>query len=188
MSVLYENGSLKVRELEDRDKFHLVRWLQDPSVLKYYEGRDNPHSLQMVDEHFYKRDRHVAACIFEWEETELGYIQFYPLDEEERKKYGYDPGISVYGTDQFIGEPEFWGKGIGKLLVQSMINYLIIEKGADLVVMDPQTWNERAIACYESCGMQKRKLLPKNEYHEGEWRDAWLMEYEKKAGKTCKEN
>jgi aminoglycoside 6'-N-acetyltransferase len=179
MSVLFHNGSLKVRELEEGDKSHLARWLNDPAVLEFYEGRDNPHTLEMIEEHFYNRDRQVAACIIEWNGTLLGYIQFYPLDEEEREKYGYDSDISVYGTDQFIGEPDYWGKGIGKRVIQSMIDYLIEKKGADKVVMDPQIWNRRAIACYESCGLEKKKLIPRNEWHEGEWRDAWLMEYDK---------
>lgn len=28
--------------------------------------------------------------------------------------------INVYGTDQFIGEVEYWNKGIGTLLVRAM--------------------------------------------------------------------
>ena len=83
----------------------------------------------------------------------------------------------VYGTDQFIGEAEYWNKGIGTQLMQSMLAYLINEKQARKVVMDPQSWNLRAIFCYEKCGFQKIKLLEKHEQHEGQMRDCWLMEY-----------
>ena len=44
-------------------------------------------------------------------------------------------------------------------------------------VMDPMTWNRRAIRCYEKCGYSKARILPQNELHEGEWHDCWLMEY-----------
>ena len=71
----------------------------------------------------------------------------------------------------------YWNKGIGTKLVSSVVEYLIREKGADRIVMDPQTWNERAIHCYEKCGFEKVKLLPKRELHEGAYRDCWLMEY-----------
>lgn len=60
-----------------------------------------------------------------------------------------------------------------------MVEYLIEQKQADIVVMDPQTWNERAIRCYEKCGFKKVKIMPKHEFHEGEYRDCLLIEYRK---------
>ena len=84
--------------------------------------------------------------------------------------------------DQFIGESTYWNKGIGTQLVRAMVAYLIEEKGADRIVMDPQTWNERAIRCYEKCGFKKVKLLPENELHEGEYRDCWLIEHVSRTG------
>ncbi len=44
---------------------------------------------------------------------------------------------TVYGTDRFIGETEYWNKGIGTLLVTSMGYYLIEYHKADRIVMDP---------------------------------------------------
>lgn len=86
----------------------------------------------------------------------------------------------IYGMDQFIGEVSYWNKGIGTKLISSVAEYLIREKGADRLVMDPQTQNQRAIHCYEKCGFEKVKLLPKRELHEGEYRDCCLMEYSKR--------
>ena len=97
---------------------------------------------------------------------------------EEKSTYGYGSATEIiYGMDQFFGESAYWNKGIGTRLVRSMVKYLIEEKGADRIVMDPQTWNERAIRCYEKCGFEKVKFLPKRELHEGEYRDCWLMEW-----------
>jgi len=111
---------------------------------------------------------------------EIGYIQYYPVDDNGKEQYQCTDleGI-IYGMDQFIGEVEYWNKGIGKQLVQSTVEHLTKTLGADKVVMDPQTWNLRAIACYEKCGFQKVKLLPKHEWHEGEMKDCWLMVYSK---------
>lgn len=100
------------------------------------------------------------------------------MDKETRALYGYaDTEDVIFGMDQFIGEVAYWNKGIGTLLIASMINFLKEEKCANRIVMDPQVTNVRAIHCYEKCGFQKIKLLPKREYHEGEYRDCWLMEY-----------
>lgn len=176
---LYESGLIKVRKLEESDNFLLAKWLSDPAVLKYYEGRDNSFDLDKVNRVFYPvNDQEEVKCIVEYSNRAIGYIQFYPLDSETKKLYGYSKEL-IYGTDQFIGEVAYWNKGIGKILITSMIHFLIEDKKADRVVMDPQTRNIRAIKCYEKCGMKKVKILPKQELHEGEYQDCWLMEYRK---------
>jgi len=71
----------------------------------------------------------------------------------------------VFENDQFIV----------KQLVQSTIDHLTNVLKVDKVVMDPQAWNVRAISCYEKCGFEKVKLLPKHEWHEGKMQDCWPM-------------
>lgn len=176
--MLFQNGNLKIRELEKKDKILLVKWLSNPSVLEFYEGRDNPFHLEKVEKAFYPPEDDEVRCIVEFENTEIGYIQFYQLDDEAKKDYGY-VGENVFGTDQFIGEIEYWNKGIGTLLVSSMVYFLTEEKNAERVVLDPQSRNTRAIRCYEKCGFKKVKFLPENELHEGKYQDCWLMEYDK---------
>lgn len=176
--MLFQNDKLSVRLLELKDDSLLAKWLSDPSVLKFYEGRDNAFDLEKVHEKFYDREPGVVRCIVEFDQTPIGYIQYYQVDSDERELYGYTEVADViYGMDQFIGEVTYWNNGIGTLLVNSMVEFLVKQNHADRVVMDPQTWNERAIRCYEKCGFKKMKLLPKNELHEGEYRDCWLIEY-----------
>lgn len=157
----------------------MVKWLSDSKVLQYYEGRDRPFNEELVEEKFYNHNVNKTRCIIEYNKKSIGYIQYYIIDEEECEEYGYSNFKgTIFGTDQFIGEPEYWGQGIGKILMKLMINYLSTEKGAQKIVLDPQTWNERAIKCYEKSGYVKVKLLPEHELHEGELKDCWLMEYD----------
>ncbi|MCJ8005945.1 GNAT family N-acetyltransferase [Lederbergia wuyishanensis] len=175
--MLFQNDKLVVRTLTLEDHLLLVKWLSDPIVLEYYEGRDNSFSEEMVLKKFYSRNDETNRCILEYEGIPIGYIQYYQLDDEDFKEYGYCETKTIYGMDQFIGESDYWNRGIGKLLVRSMVQFLVEAKQAEKIVMDPQTWNERAIHCYEKCGFKKVKLLPKHELHEGEYRDCWLIEY-----------
>ncbi|MGK7378017.1 GNAT family N-acetyltransferase [Planococcus sp. 1R117A] len=178
--MLIQNEKMIIRKLQEADKEVMVKWLTDPEVLKYYEGRDNPHDLEKVDRHFYRQEDETTRCIVEYEEKAIGFIQFYPLDQQDRMEYGYwNPEEIIYGTDQFIGEVDYWGKGLGKLLVNLIKEYLLSEKQANVLVMDPEVWNERAIGCYEKCGFKKIKFLPAHELHEGEMKDCWLMEFKK---------
>jgi aminoglycoside 6'-N-acetyltransferase len=101
------------------------------------------------------------------------------LSAKDRELYGYGPDGIIYGTDQLIGEVEYWNKGIGKVLVKAVVEHLVKTKQAEKVVMDPQEWNVRAIRCYEKCGFKKVKLLPEHEWHEGKYHNCWLLEYRK---------
>jgi aminoglycoside 6'-N-acetyltransferase len=174
--MLYQVGDINVRKLQKKDNILLAKWLSDPAVLEFYEGRDNPFDIEKVNRVFYDSGVAKGQCIVEYVGKEIGYVQFYLLDDETKKVYGYGDE-NIYGMDQFIGETNYWGKGIGKLLVTSMMDYLINSKKATKVVMDPQTRNLRALKCYEKCGFKKVKLLPERELHEGKYQDCWLIEY-----------
>ncbi|MDY7045486.1 MAG: GNAT family N-acetyltransferase [Bacillota bacterium] len=81
--------------------------------------------------------------------------------------------------DQFIGEVDCWNKGIGTLLVTTMVQHLLKEKGANKVIMDPKVTNIRALRCYEKAGFKKIRKLLNFEFHEGAYRDCWLLEFNK---------
>ncbi|KHF39379.1 GNAT family N-acetyltransferase [Halalkalibacter okhensis] len=178
--MLFQNGNLSVRKLEKEDNYLLAKWLSDPIVLEFYEGRDNPFNLDKVDKVFYVPEDDKGKCIVEYEGNDIGYIQFYQLDDETKNEYGYSNiRENMYGMDQFIGEVEYWNRGIGTLLVRSTVTFLMEQKKADRILMDPQLRNTRAINCYEKCGFKKIKILPKRELHEGIYEDCWLIEYHK---------
>ncbi|GFZ33221.1 hypothetical protein CSC2_37470 [Clostridium zeae] len=131
----------------------------------------------MIETKFYNGSN-KTRCIIEYFEIPIGYIQFYAISEEECYEYGFENlKGEIYGTDQFIGETNYWGQGIGKMLMELITNYLTSEKRVQKILLDPQSWNERAIKCYEKSGFIKIKLLPKHELHEGELKDCWLMMY-----------
>ena len=177
--ILCKNEKLTIRSLEISDKNLIIKWLTDSKVLKYYEGRDNPHSEKKVEEKFYDDNVNERRCIIEYYQKPIGYIQYYSIDENEREEYGFSNFVgNIFGTDQFIGESNYLGQGIGKNLMNLIIDFLSTEEDAQKIVLDPQTWNTRAIKCYENSGFIKAKLLPKHELHEGELKDCWLMEYD----------
>jgi aminoglycoside 6'-N-acetyltransferase len=168
---------LRVRTLGSDDVHDLCRWLSDPAVLEFYEGRDHPMDPETARRCYLSRQSTpVTACIVEWDGRSVGFTQFYPLEAAEKAAFGYAPAELIFGMDQFIGEPACWNQGIGTRLVTAMVEYLRRVQGASRVVVDPHTDNPRAIRCYEKSGFRKLKILPKHEMHEGRLRDCWLME------------
>lgn len=168
------DGSLTIRPLAPADAPLLTRWLSDPRVLAFYEGRDNPHDAARVQAVFYDTlPENEVPCLVEWEGRPIGYLQFYRHDAEALADFGLEEG--AFGMDQFIGEPDCWNRGIGSRMLRLMLPYLFECEGATRVTVDPLIENARAIRAYEKCGFVKRKRLPAYETHEGKLCDAWLM-------------
>ena len=176
--IICKNEKIAIRELEEQDAELLLKWLSDPQVLEYYEGRDHRFDEKMVTDKFYALNFRKTRCIIEYCDIAIGYLQFYPLDEGDCVEYGYEIANKIfYGIDLFIGETQYWNKGIGTELMKKIIAYLMLEKDAQKIVIDPHCRNVRAIACYEKSGFKKIRRLLKNEMHEGQLEDCWLMEY-----------
>ncbi|GED71021.1 N-acetyltransferase [Brevibacillus reuszeri] len=179
---MIQAGDWLIRRLQQEDAQHLAKWLSDERVLQYYEGRDRPHDAALVQKHFFDEGDTATRCLIIHATKPIGYVQFYALDNEDKAEYGYERAANIYGMDQFIGEPDFWNRGIGTQLVQTMLEYLASVVGVQKVVMDPQISNERALRCYEKCGFVKVKMLPLHESHEGSMRDCWLLEWSPSTG------
>ena len=174
--------ALRLMRDDDSDYRLMSKWLSDERVLEFYEGRDNPFSLDKIHEKYGARalglDR-VTPCIIEYEGRSIGYVQYYPLNEAEASECGLETIDEVFGVDLFIGESEHWGHGIGTDALSALVGYLIDTRNASIVTIDPYVSNTRAIRSYEKCGFVKSKILPKHELHEGEYRDSWLMTIER---------
>jgi aminoglycoside 6'-N-acetyltransferase len=157
---------------------YLTRWLSDPRVLAFYEGRDHPFTLEMVMQDFdpaANRAEGVIPCLLEYQKIPVGYLQFYPVEGEGRREYQFQEPGRTWALDLFIGEPQYWNRGLGTTFVRLLLDYLFHRRRADWVILDPHVDNARAIRAYEKCGFRKVKILPGHEWHEGQAVDCWLM-------------
>jgi aminoglycoside 6'-N-acetyltransferase len=173
VSELIRDGDLTIRCMLDEaaDYAVMAKWLSDPRVLEFYEGRDNAFTLERIMEKYSPRVLRfegVTPCLLMLAGAPIGYIQYYPEPEAEA------PG--TFGIDQVIGEPDLWDQGIGTRAVSLLLTFLFQREGAAKVITDPRIDNLRAIRCYEKCGFRKVRILPGHELHEGSFRDSWLME------------
>lgn len=177
--LIFEEGAYLLRRMEDssEDYARLSRWLTDERVLAFYEGRDNPFSVEKVREKYAPRvlsAEGVIPCFMVYEGRPVGYLQFYRV-EDPCAEYSFDGHGTTYALDLFIGEPDSWGWGIGTQFIRLLLCYLFEQKGAAWVIIDPHVDNPRAIRAYEKCGFRKIKLLTAHEQHEGRMVDCWLM-------------
>ena len=170
---------LRIRTLKDEDFPLLLKWLTDERVLEFYEGRDKKYTLEGIKEHFSKEwEDEVLRVIIEYKDKPIGYGQIYKLYDELYDDYNYTKSNEiVYGMDQFIGEPDYWSKGIGTKYTKMVFDFLKKERNVDAVILDPHQNNSRAIRMYQKAGFRIIEDLPEHELHEGKKEDCYLMEY-----------
>ncbi len=181
--MLIIQDEITIRLMQDNiyDYQLMEKWRTDEKVLRFYGGRDYPYFLEKVIETYQPRiqgQEGVVPCIFSYQNINLGYLQYYSLNEiseNHRQMYHLDETEHVYGIDLFIGEPKYWNQGIGTKVLSAVVNYIFTELLAVKIVIDPDVKNLRAIRCYEKCGFTKVKLLTSHELHEGKYQDCWLM-------------
>jgi len=157
---MIQNDELLIRVMNHNDYDIMVKLLNDSRVLEFYE--ESPSDLEKVTKKYGPRieGRHyVNPFVVEYENKPVGYIQYYEIQENDLKRYGYPQNHAIYGIDQFIGETKLWGKGRGTSMILLMLNYLSNHKNATRVVLEVKNNNIRAISCYKKCGFRKIKNI-----------------------------
>ena len=171
------NDEILIRDLAESDLPLMFKWMTDDTVLEYYEGRDVRFTMDSLAEHFLEEIPGGFRVIFEYRNIPVGYGQAYQLSGEMFDEYEYpDEGHIVFAMDQFIGEPEYWNKGIGTSFLKLMSDYLKENMSAYAILLDPHQNNHRAIRAYEKAGFKILKSLSEHELFEGKKEDCWLME------------
>lgn len=167
------NVDVHIRAMTSHDFYLMVKWLNNQKVLEFYE--EPPSKLDEVIHKYVPRikgEHYVTPCIVEYKSEPIGYMQYYKIQEIDLEKYDLPKNQNIYGIDQFIGEPQLWGKGIGSMMIQMMLEYLWNDKDALKVVLDVKKNNKRAISSYKKCGFTQNKELN---------HDSLLMEWTKET-------
>ena len=174
-----KNEDIRIRTLSNDDFKLMLKWLTDERVLEFYGGRDKKYTLKSIKEHYTEKWKdEIFRVIIEYNNVPIGYGQIYKMYDELYMNYHYPQNDEiVYGMDQFIGEPEYWSRGIGTKYIKMIFEFLKKERNAVAVILDPHKNNLRAIKSYQKAGFRIIEDLPEHELHEGKKEDCYLMEY-----------
>lgn len=184
MNYICGNSDLGIRRMADceADYARMTKWLSDPQVLLYYEGRDSAYDREKVLEKFRPRvlgEAPVVPCVIEIGGEPAVYLQYYPMKSEQdcdfRNEIEMDFSLRNIGIDLFIAHDQHRGRGYGTEILRLLLHHLFAWENADRVYIDPQTWNLRAVRCYEKSGFRPLGVVEKRELHEGELRDSLIM-------------
>ncbi|MEJ6390538.1 GNAT family N-acetyltransferase [Gymnodinialimonas ulvae] len=119
-----------------RDLSHVARWWDAGPLFDADDLTDPRLSLNLV------------SC----DGAPFAYQQTYSVKGWDfQHHFGAFPD-GARGIDQFIGPPEFLGKGHGPRFIKAALARLFAD-GAPAVVTDPHPDNKRAIRAYEKAGL-----------------------------------
>lgn len=156
-----QNNKLKLRRIENtnKDYKYLEKWYQEKEIFSHFEQRKL--TLEEIKNKYLPRtkvDAKVPVFMIEYDDKPIGIIQYQLINEENKELYNLKENNS-YEIDIFIGELNLHNKGIGKISIDLIVDYLCKEKNAKILVMCPLKSNYNAINCYKKCG-----FVIKNEF------------------------
>ena len=172
MEVICSNNRITIRLLEknNKDIVCLYNWLNNKNVYEFY-GDSNEKSFTFVKQKYENKikDNTTYPCIIEYNKNNIGYVQFYSINNknyeltEEQFANISNKTDKVFAIDIFIAELEYRNKGLGTEIIK-LLNKTIFEKyNVDVIVIDPKVNNSRAIACYKKCGFKECFIAKKRE-------------------------
>ncbi len=138
----------------------LLKWLETPHVKEWWD-QDIRWTPQLIKEKYGAYVHHqksVYAYIMNVNQKPVGYIQYYNFYDFPREGNSDDLDLpqSLAAFDVFIGEKEWFSKGVGSRLIEHFVkNYIFPDFQACFV--DPDTNNKGAIRAYEKAGFRKLK-------------------------------
>ena len=146
---------IKFKKLDFDDIQQLLVWFDEPHVNKWWPMLSKDETI----DDFLKqiRSHNTFGYIVYVDNISLGYIQYYYIDRTPEKAGSWLPELptTTVGTDQFIGDPHYIGKGYGTTIVKAFIEYLHqIEPTITTIIVDPESENRVAIRCYEKVGFK----------------------------------
>ncbi|MGE7947958.1 GNAT family N-acetyltransferase [Lysinibacillus sp. NPDC093688] len=157
-----DTNNIYIRKMTDNDYGLMAKWLSTKEVLEFYGDINSPFSIEQVRKKYEPRIRGeilVFPFIVELDDSPIGFMQYYKLPTEELKELGYLNNQVVFGIDQFIGIPKLFNKGYGTIMVSKFIELIFKITDAEIIILDPEVSNERAIRCYEKCGFTKVRKI-----------------------------
>jgi RimJ/RimL family protein N-acetyltransferase len=80
---------------------------------------------------------------------------------------------AIFGI--FIGDKNYWGKGLGTDATRTLLRYGFEEAGLQRIELEVFSFNPRGIRVYEKCGFKLEGIRRQALFREGAWHDEHIM-------------
>jgi aminoglycoside 6'-N-acetyltransferase len=159
------------RRLTDDDLPMLHRWLNEPGVVRWWEGEDVSWE-KVVEDYGSANDEPTEHWIVAVDGRDTAWIQCYALadyaddpDDAEARAWvaacwGAGADHDAAGIDYLIGEPADRGRGVGAAMIRAFVDEVVFGRHptwtqvlADPHVDNPSSWGALASAGFRFLGI-----------------------------------
>ena len=137
-------GPVTFRRLVDDDLPLLHGWLNEPGIVRWWEGDDVSWEAVQRDYGQLTTDPYLEHWLAHVDSTPVGWIQCYPLAEEPEEAepwWALGADRDAAGIDYLVGEPERRSAGLGTAMVSAFV--------ADVVFPLHPEWTQVGAAPHE---------------------------------------
>ncbi|WCO65689.1 GNAT family N-acetyltransferase [Iamia majanohamensis] len=154
------------RRLVEEDLPQLHRWLNEPGVVRWWEGDDVSWEA-VVRDHWTDPDAYVEHWIALVDGREVGWIQCYAAadaaedpDEPEEAQAWLALGVdtTAAGIDYLVGDPVDRGRGVGSAVIRAFVDQVVfgLHPGWTQVCASPYVANEASWRALGRAGFSHR--------------------------------
>lgn len=141
---------VSIRPLKETDAFTSYKWRNDPEVFKYTgnvytEEITLQSELEWINRVILNQDEYRCAIMVDGEYVGNTYLT------------GIKEGKAWFHI--FIGNKDYWGKGIAKVASSIMIDYAFNNLNLNAVSLSVHEDNASAIGLYSGLGFQSTKKM-----------------------------
>ena len=167
--MMIDCGTVFLRKPELDDIDDLYKQKNDLEVTSLLGGFSKGLSKKQIGlwiESHNNNDDEVLLVICDKESGKcIGHAGLYDIDHRSR--------AAEYGI--VIGNREFWGRGVGKLVSNKFLEYGFSMLNLNRIQLSVLVKNSRAIHLYELLGFQKEGVLREAVYKDWKYQDVLLM-------------
>ncbi len=164
-----ETQNFLIRETEFGDYEYFAKWETDPEVTRYLTFDEDRSYEDVVTEALYNkfsREKMDFTIVDRDRNTPVGRIYISRIDR-------HCDSLDI--TKFYIGEKSLWGKGIGREIMNELLEYCFTFLHMERVTLDYYTGNNRASGLYESLGFKKEGVARNATKKDGKYYDLHLM-------------
>ncbi|WP_297430275.1 GNAT family N-acetyltransferase [Clostridium sp.] len=161
---------ISFKRLTISDLKYIHKWLNCDYVMEWY-GKKKWTFNEIEEKYipYINNDRPTQGYLIWYSNTPIGYIQTYKRHDYPNYSKFVDIDENASGLDLFIGEHEYFHKGLGKFIISKFLKEIIF-KLSDSVscILGPEPKNKAAIRTYENVGFKYVKTIQVDDEDEPE--------------------
>ncbi|MDO4546276.1 MAG: GNAT family protein [Bacillota bacterium] len=164
-----ETRNLLVRESEFDDYRYFAEWETDQQVIKYLSFDEGRTYEDVVKEALYNKidpTKMDFTVVDRQSEKPVGRIYLSRIDR-------HSDSLDI--TKFYIGDTSMWGKGLGREILNELLEYCFTFLHMERVTLDYYTGNKGAATLYEKLGFKDEGIARNATKKDGRYYDLHLM-------------